>query len=296
MSEKYRSEAVGSGKYRVPESTPRKHGGAVRLLILLLVLILLAGGAVGIYLLSSEKPFAAYGDTGSANVRALQHWLAQLGYYDGSVTGDFDDATYDAYWGYCTAHGLTASRSRDGGLIVSQEEFEAMTVCTAVPTASPSPTPTATPSPTPTATPTATPSPTPTAAAAPEPKALCIMAGDYQVSTYSDNTCVIHKYKGTAQTLTIPTRIDDCLVTSIDEYAFKGCDSLFTVIIPGYVHSIGRWAFAFCDALATVTIPESVTFIESTAFNNCPSLTLRVPAGSCAEQYAIGNGIPYTTY
>ena len=43
-----------------------------------------------------------------------------------------------------------------------------------------------------------------------------------------------------------------------------------------------------------VVIPESVTRIGSWAFiSGCTDLTIHAPAGSCAEQYAKENNIPF---
>ena len=41
-------------------------------------------------------------------------------------------------------------------------------------------------------------------------------------------------------------------------------------------------------------IPNSVTEIATGAFRDCRALTLKVPSGSYAEQYAKDNAIPYT--
>lgn len=85
-------------------------------------------------------------------------------------------------------------------------------------------------------------------------------------------------------------------ITAIHDYAFRCCGSLTTITIPNSVTFIGIAAFANCESLTSITIPDSVTFIEKSSFYDCPNLTLRVPANSYAEQYAIENNIPYTTY
>ncbi len=73
--------------------------------------------------------------------------------------------------------------------------------------------------------------------------------------------------------LTIPIGI-----TVIKDYAFYGCSSLSSVIIPYQttlysVQSIGKYAFAGCDGLTNVTIASNVKSVGDYAFSGCSSLT-----------------------
>lgn len=82
-------------------------------------------------------------------------------------------------------------------------------------------------------------------------------------------------------------------VTEIGLSAFAYCDSLTSVTIPCGVTEIGGDAFYNCYNLTDITIPSSVVKIGENAFERCRSLTIHAPAGSAAERYARGKGIPF---
>ena len=67
-----------------------------------------------------------------------------------------------------------------------------------------------------------------------------------------------------AEPLTIPNS-----VTSIEDEAFGGCESLQSVTIPNSVKSIGNRAFCLCRSLQSITIPNSVRNIGNNAFRGC---------------------------
>ena len=104
-------------------------------------------------------------------------------------------------------------------------------------------------------------------------------------------------------------------VTEIGPEAFSGCTGLTSITIPDSVTEIGWRAFSFCTGLTSITIPDSVTEIGSETFYYCTGLTITIPdsvtsirvyafegcanltikgyKGSCAEQYATENNIPF---
>ena len=73
--------------------------------------------------------------------------------------------------------------------------------------------------------------------------------------------------------IVIPSEYNGLPVTSIGDYAFRGCTSLTSVVIGDSVTSIGICAFLECTALTSIEMPDSVTSIGICAFGNCTSLT-----------------------
>ncbi len=109
-------------------------------------------------------------------------------------------------------------------------------------------------------------------------------------------------------------------LTTINDYSFESCESLTKLIIPSAVKTIGKHAFQFCYSITSVYLPESVTLIDEYAFAEChnvscyyiPSSVIQIgtnaislyltckmtiygKSGSCAETYALENGIPFST-
>ena len=65
----------------------------------------------------------------------------------------------------------------------------------------------------------------------------------------------------------------------IGNYAFSGCRSLTSLILPSNVTSIGYSAFYGCIRLTSLTLPSSVTSIGSSAFEACYGLfSLTLPS------------------
>ena len=103
-------------------------------------------------------------------------------------------------------------------------------------------------------------------------EARFVAGGDnYYYSCYTSND-IIGKYAfcgcSSLTSVIIPSS-----VTEIEKYAFWGCSSLINVNISSSVTEIGEDAFENCSSLTSVNIPSSVTSIGMYAFKDCSSLT-----------------------
>ena len=82
-------------------------------------------------------------------------------------------------------------------------------------------------------------------------------------------------------------------IRSIDISAFENCTSLAEICLPEGLQKIRTAAFRNCSSLQTLAIPESVDFISSDVFEKCKQLTIRVKAGSYAEEYCKKNRLKF---
>ena len=61
-------------------------------------------------------------------------------------------------------------------------------------------------------------------------------------------------------------------IKTIDEFAFRDCDSLQYVIFSDGLKNIGKCAFFDCDLLRAVTLPDGLNSIGEYAFSDCVSM------------------------
>jgi len=99
-----------------------------------------------------------------------------------------------------------------------------------------------------------------------------LFAGEFSITKKDNGTCTIRGYDGENENINIPNKVDECLVTSIGDYAFWFDKNLESIIIPETVTSIGKYAFSSCDSLNNIYLPQEVAFIGEGAFSYCSSL------------------------
>lgn len=126
---------------------------------------------------------------------------------------------------------------------------------------------------------------------------------DFSWDKRSDGTLRITDYKGTDETVVIPSEINGRPVTLVNSSAFfkchtlkhiiiqegvvyignqsfQSCDSLISVSLPDTIQTIGAFAFLDCTKLETINLPEELTSLGENAFERCKNLkTISLPNG-----------------
>ena len=75
--------------------------------------------------------------------------------------------------------------------------------------------------------------------------------------------------------------------TRVVTYAFNGCSSLKTVVLPDTLQEISSRGFSGCKSLVSIELPESLVTIAGSAFLNCSNLTDITYAGTQEQWNAI---------
>ena len=123
-----------------------------------------------------------------------------------------------------------------------------------------------------------------TASAAESQESVSATYGDFEYEI-NDSSVAITKYTGSAETVTIPSKIAGYRVAYIDQYAFYACTNLSSIVIPNSVTTIGWGAFSSCTSLSSVIIMSGVTSIGADAFYGCSSLSNITIPDSVTEIY-----------
>lgn len=97
-------------------------------------------------------------------------------------------------------------------------------------------------------------------------------ASMYEYIVLDDGTAEITDYNGADTKASIPSHIDNYIVTSIGENAFR-FSPITEVIIPNTVTTVKKDAFYICEDLTTVVISDSVLSIDINAFYCCENIT-----------------------
>ncbi|MBR5336808.1 MAG: leucine-rich repeat protein [Lachnospiraceae bacterium] len=98
----------------------------------------------------------------------------------------------------------------------------------------------------------------------PDNTAYKVSEGSLYYKDVKKVVCCLSSFEGT---FTVPDTVESLLTG-----AFKGCDKLTGIVLPGTLTGIGADTFKGCTGLTYITIPFSVTSIGTGAFNGCENL------------------------
>lgn len=94
----------------------------------------------------------------------------------------------------------------------------------------------------------------------------------YLYSTLSGKGTIVG-YNGSATSLKIPSKIQNCKITSIGDSAFSNNKKITSVTMTDSIVSVGYYAFLNCTSLTKVIIKNAQCHIDSSSFEGCTALT-----------------------
>ena len=121
------------------------------------------------------------------------------------------------------------------------------------------------------------------------------LVGDFYCSIYEDDSIDVISYRGHAEELQVPERIDGTSVTGFGTKAFASCEELRVIYLPSTASSLPAKLFDSCPSLTTVYIPRSVRSIGRNVIYDCPSFTTILYEGTRQEWERVNVGsVPWT--
>lgn len=93
------------------------------------------------------------------------------------------------------------------------------------------------------------------------------------ICIYNDEAGWIIQYIGDAESVVVPTEINGCPITTINQDAFSGNEKIRSVTISEGITQIDAHAFSNCVNLKSVSIRDGMLTIGDRAFEGCSSLT-----------------------
>lgn len=106
--------------------------------------------------------------------------------------------------------------------------------------------------------------------------AVYVQDGKYKYQIYDDGTVALAGYtSGTVDDVVIPRSYNGAPVTAITNFALEGSTKVRTVdfMEAPDLSKIGMYAFSGCSSLESILVPDSITTVDVSAFRGCTALT-----------------------
>ena len=111
--------------------------------------------------------------------------------------------------------------------------------------------------------------------------------GHYDSVVLPDNLKIIGSsaFKGTTiKSITLNNKLEE-----IQSSAFRDCENLTAIVIPGSVKSINKDVFLNCTSLSSVNLSEGITFLGASAFDGCERLESLFVPDSLTDSFSENN-------
>lgn len=95
----------------------------------------------------------------------------------------------------------------------------------------------------------------------------------------------IVKCENQSETIILPQKVNDALITVIGKNAFKGCSNLKYIDIQEGVHTLEEYSMADCHQLLYVVLPDSLKKVGDWSFK-ANEINFICHKGSFAQEYA----------
>lgn len=118
--------------------------------------------------------------------------------------------------------------------------------------------------------------------------AVYVQDGKFKYRLYNDGTVALAGYtSSTVDDVTVPRYYDGNTVIGVSNFAFEGNSMVRTIdfMEAPDLSSIGMYAFKGCSSLESVLVPDSVNTVDVSAFRDCASL-------NTVEFYGNNNIVP----
>ena len=100
--------------------------------------------------------------------------------------------------------------------------------------------------------------------------------GKFKYQLFGDNTAAWAGYTGeTVDDVTVPRYYDNSKIISVANFALENNSKIRSVdfMEAPDLSKIGMYAFSGCSSLESILIPDSISFVDISAFRGCTALT-----------------------
>ncbi len=119
-------------------------------------------------------------------------------------------------------------------------------------------------------------------------------SGDYTYMLNGDGSAAITEYRGNAEELTVPSKLDEHTVVFIVDSSFHDCAGLTTITLPDSITDLGGNPWRGCKDLTTIKVsPDhpSLAVVDGVLYNKTDKRLIWYPLNSRRKSFEVPQGI-----